>query len=226
MCMQDHTRVCLQPCEVPGCPPAASEVSSSLDSCKCEFSFRRPMLIWLWSAAGVSHSLGRQLCRNGIQELKYANRFTQRGISLPHSNYSEGQWIKEKLGRIRETLVCCYSLWKTNSKHCKNTDFRERGRKVVAVFMHQMVGVSFELLPQLLHYLINVLLCKVCRTQSYRLSGEETGHVSDCFNRPYVSFCVCKTHLNLKVSPSSEAVPGLISKMPLKGYGWPPYANS
>lgn len=34
------------------------------------------------------------------------------------------------------------------------------------------------------------------------------------------------THLNLNVSPSSAALPGLISKMPLKGYGWPPYANS
>lgn len=34
------------------------------------------------------------------------------------------------------------------------------------------------------------------------------------------------THLNLNVSPSSAALPGLISKMPLNGYGWPPYANS
>lgn len=91
LCMRDHTRVCLQLCEVPAAASGADEGSSSLESCVCEcvFSFRRPMQIWVWSAAGVSHSLGRQLCRNGIQELKYANRFTQRGISLPHSNYGE-----------------------------------------------------------------------------------------------------------------------------------------
>ena len=32
--------------------------------------------------------------------------------------------------------------------------------------------------------------------------------------------------MNLKVSPSSLAFPGFISKIPLNGYGCPPYANS
>lgn len=45
---------------------------------------------------------------------------------------------------------------------------------MVAVFVHQVVGVPPELLSKLLHYFINVLLCKVCRTQSYSLSAEET----------------------------------------------------
>lgn len=49
---------------------------------------------------------------------------------------------------------------------------------MVAVFVHQVVGVPLEFLSQLLHYFINVLLCKVCRTQSYSLSGEETGLVT------------------------------------------------
>ena len=43
--------------------------------------------------------------------------------------------------------------------------------------------------------------------------------------------CLCNqqlphTYLNLKVSPSSVASPGVISKIPEKGYGCPPYANS
>jgi len=98
---------------------------------------------------------------------------------------------------------------------------------MVAVFVHQVVGVSLELLSQLLHYFINVLLCKVCCTQSYSLSVEKTGLVIwFVWLIACVSVWLCKTHLNLKVSPSSEAFPGLISKMPLKGYGWPPYANS
>ncbi len=45
---------------------------------------------------------------------------------------------------------------------------------MVAVFVHQVVGIPLELISQLLHYFINVLLCKVCRTQSYSLSEEET----------------------------------------------------
>lgn len=148
--MQFHTRVCLQLWDVPGCP--ASEGSSSLDSCKCEcvFSFRSPMLIWLWSAAGVSHSLGRQLCRNGIQELKYANRFTQWGISLPHSNYREREWIKERLTdhvmytenycviEWGKTCLCLalpnekhwstFILWKTNIKHGRNWPLKAKKR--------------------------------------------------------------------------------------------------
>lgn len=97
---------------------------------------------------------------------------------------------------------------------------------MVAVFVHQVVGVPLELLSQLLHYFINVLFGKVCRTQSYSLSGEETGLVTWFLRLVCVCLWLCKTHLNLKVSPSSGAFPGLISKMPLKGYGWPPYANS
>lgn len=30
------------------------------------------------------------------------------------------------------------------------------------------------------------------------------------------------SYLNLNVSPSSEALPGEISNIPEKGYGWPP----
>lgn len=118
-----------------------------------------------------------------------------------------------------------YSLVLSKKAYGRYTDLRQRRRKMVAVFVHQVVGIPLELLSQLLHYFINVLLCKVCRTQSDSLSGEETQLVSGCFCG--LNVCVyVKTHLNLKVSPSSEAFPGLISKMPLKGYGWPPYANS
>lgn len=51
---------------------------------------------------------------------------------------------------------------------------------MVTVFVHQVVGVPLKLLSKLLHYFINVLLCKVCRTQGYSLSGEQTELVS-CF---------------------------------------------
>lgn len=114
LCMRDHTRVCLQLCEVPAAASGADEGSSSLESCVCEcvFSFRRPMQIWVWSAAGVSHSLGRQLCRNGIQELKYANRFTQRGISLPHSNYGERERENKMMWECRKmTSIYVISQW-------------------------------------------------------------------------------------------------------------------
>lgn len=52
---------------------------------------------------------------------------------------------------------------------------------MVAVFVHQVVGIPLEIISQLLHYFINVLHCKVCRTQSYSLSGEKTQLVSIFF---------------------------------------------
>lgn len=70
--------------ELAAAAPDGEEGSSSLDSfCSSLWS---PRLMWLCRAAGVSHSFGRQLCRNGMQELKYASRLTQRGISRPHSS--------------------------------------------------------------------------------------------------------------------------------------------
>lgn len=48
--------------------PGGEEGSSSLESLRS--SLWRPRLMWLCRAAGVSHSLGRQLCRKGMQELK------------------------------------------------------------------------------------------------------------------------------------------------------------
>lgn len=82
-----HTLVWRQLWEEPdaeAAAPGGEEGSSSLDSF-CS-SLWRPRLMWLCRAAGVSHSLGRQLCRKGMQELKYASLLTQRGISRPHSN--------------------------------------------------------------------------------------------------------------------------------------------
>lgn len=61
---------------------------------------------------------------------------------------------------------------------------------MVAVFVHQVVGVPPELLSQLLHYFINVLLCKVCRTQSYSLSAEETQLMRFFFCG--LNVCICK----------------------------------
>lgn len=46
------------------------------------------------------------------------------------------------------------------------TDLRQRGGEVVAVLVHQVVGVASEILAQLLHDLINVLLCEVCGAQN------------------------------------------------------------
>lgn len=82
-----HTLVWRQLCEEPvAAAPDGDEGSSSLDSF-CS-SLWRPRLMWLCRAAGVNHSLGRQLCRKGMQELKYASLLTQRGISRPHSNWN------------------------------------------------------------------------------------------------------------------------------------------
>lgn len=64
-----QTLVWRQLCEDPGAAaPLGDERSSSLDSF-CS-SLCSPRLMWLCRAAGVSHSLGRQLCRKGMQELK------------------------------------------------------------------------------------------------------------------------------------------------------------
>lgn len=66
-----HTLVWRQLWEEPEPAAAAPDVdegSSSLDSL-CS-SLWRPRLMWLCRAAGVNHSLGRQLCRKGMQELK------------------------------------------------------------------------------------------------------------------------------------------------------------
>lgn len=40
------------------------------------------------SAIGVNHSFGRHRSKNGTQLLKYANRLTHGGISLPHNIYN------------------------------------------------------------------------------------------------------------------------------------------
>lgn len=65
-----QTLVCLQVREGPEAEAAAEvDGDSSLVVSPCS-SLWRPRLMWLCRAAGVSHSLGRQLCRKGIQELK------------------------------------------------------------------------------------------------------------------------------------------------------------
>ncbi|TNN65601.1 hypothetical protein EYF80_024130 [Liparis tanakae] len=68
-----HTLVWRQLWEEPAAAAASPDGdggSSSLDSL-CS-SLWRPRLMWVCRAAGVNHSLGRQLCRKGMQELKYA----------------------------------------------------------------------------------------------------------------------------------------------------------
>lgn len=47
---------------------------------------------------------------------------------------------------------------------------------MVAVFVHQVVGVPFELLPELPHDLIHVLLCEVRGAQNDGLPAEAAGH--------------------------------------------------
>lgn len=84
-------------------------------------------------------------------------------------------------GSRREPLFRQTTLqkWNTGAEICQSIhparyfsstqQLRERGRKMVAVFVHQVVGVPLELLSKLLHYFINVFLCKVCCAQSYSL---------------------------------------------------------
>lgn len=49
------------------------------------------------------------------------------------------------------------------------------GREVIAVLVHQVVGVAFEFFSQLLHDLVNVLFGEVCCAQCNRLPvGEES----------------------------------------------------
>ena len=65
-----QTLVCLQVREVPeaeGVAEVEGDSSSVVSHCS---SLCKPRLMWLCRAAGVSHSLGRQLWRKGIQELK------------------------------------------------------------------------------------------------------------------------------------------------------------
>ena len=91
-CGAVHTLVWRQLWEEPvAAAPDGDEGSSSLDSF-CS-SLWRPRLMWLCRAAGVNHSLGRQLCRKGMHELKYASLLTQRGISRPHSNWENAQYV-------------------------------------------------------------------------------------------------------------------------------------
>lgn len=94
-----------------------------------------------------------------------------------------------------------------------------------------MVGVAFEVFAQLLHDLVNVLLCEVGGAQNNGLSvwkqgGNLSAHINIKNPSEHCMLRMKRAHLNLNVSPSSEAFPGVISKMPLNGYGWPPYANS
>lgn len=97
---------------------------------------------------------------------------------------------------------------------------------MVAVLVHEVIGVAFELLAKLLHDLVHVLFREVGGPQDDGLPVENRVPISWSIIKRKVKGKRWKPHLNLKVSPSSAALPGLISKMPLKGYGWPPYANS
>lgn len=51
------------------------------------------------------------------------------------------------------------------------TDLRQRGGEVVAVFVHEMVGVAFKLFAEFLHDFIHVLLCEVRGSQNNGLPG-------------------------------------------------------
>lgn len=46
------------------------------------------------------------------------------------------------------------------------TDLGQRRGEVVAVLVHQVVGVATEILPQLFHDFIHVVLCEVCGAQN------------------------------------------------------------
>lgn len=43
---------------------------------------------------------------------------------------------------------------------------------MVAVLVHEVVGVAFVLLAHLLHDPLHILLCEVCATQDYGFSTE------------------------------------------------------
>lgn len=104
-CGAVHTLVWRQLWDEPvAAAPDGDEGSSSLDSF-CS-SLWRPRLMWLCRAAGVNHSLGRQLCRKGMHELKYASLLTQRGISRPHSNWENSQYVTWGI----DVLICCWRI--------------------------------------------------------------------------------------------------------------------
>lgn len=66
---------------------------------------------------------------------------------------------------------------------CSVTDLRQRGGEVVAVFVHQVVGVASEILAQLLHDLIDVLLGEVGGAQNNGLPAgraQRDGRASTC----------------------------------------------
>lgn len=46
---------------------------------------------------------------------------------------------------------------------------------MVAVLVHEVVGVSFVLLPHLLHDPLHILLCEVCAAQDYGFSAGTSG---------------------------------------------------
>lgn len=87
---------------------------------------------------------------------------------------------------------------------------------MVAVFVHQVVGAASKLFAKLLHDFIHVLLREVRGAQHDGLPVWRAQKMGG-WPRRRVPASSNKTHLNLKVSPSSAALPGLISKMPLKG---------
>lgn len=133
----------------------------------------------------------------------------------PARDFSSTQQLKSEQKRVRwrgGSRFCGEGL-RTPSHHV--TDLRQRGGEVVAVLVHQVVGVASEILPQLLHDFIDVLLREVRGAQNNGLPAGRAQRWAPCTCQRLRKH----THLNLKVSPSSAALPGLISKMPLKGYG-------
>ncbi len=58
---------------------------------------------------------------------------------------------------------------------CVRTYLWQRWGEVVAVLVHEVVGVAFVLLPHLLHDPLHILLCEVCAAQDYGFSTETSG---------------------------------------------------
>lgn len=92
-----------------------------------------------------------------------------------------------------------------------------------------MILVTPKLFPQFCYNTLNIQLSEICITQVNDLPIKE---LVTTISLKIKTWKRNKNHdriwlyLNLNCSPSSSASLGVISNMPEKGYGWPPYAYS